>query len=136
MREVVSDFGQAIGFKFSDQRFTDVIDLSGEMGGFDPDDAAPIEAIAETDIPILLMHGEDDDLIPIQHSFQLYRAANRDNVELIRVKNADHTSLGETVLEPVRLAAIQWFDRHLQASDSRPDRHQAKRDTIQAESIQ
>ena len=117
MRAVIPDFARAIGFDFSQSRYDDIIDRSGKLAHFDPDDASPVDAIRETDIPVLLIHGEDDNLIPIQHSLRLYAAARRDNVQLLRIKGADHTTLGGTTVEPVRLAAEAWFARYLKPGE-------------------
>ena len=115
MRDVVPDFARAIGFEFSQERYDDIIKKSGEMAGFDPDAASPLRAIQRIDIPVLLIHGENDDLIPIQHAMRLYTAADRENVRLMRIRGADHTTLGGTTVEPVRIAAHAWFNRHLKS---------------------
>ena len=44
------------------------IDMAGREGGFDPDDASPVEAMARTGAPVLPIHGEDDGKIPAWHS--------------------------------------------------------------------
>ncbi|MEL7087827.1 MAG: alpha/beta fold hydrolase, partial [Planctomycetota bacterium] len=114
MRDVVPDYGRAIGFDFlSDEDFVEVVDHAGRHGGFDPDEANVIDRFARIDTPTLIMHGEDDRLIPIQHAVRLYHAADRDNVELIRVQRAGHTTLGDTVVWPIYRPMLNWFDRHL-----------------------
>ncbi|MEM9419114.1 MAG: alpha/beta fold hydrolase [Planctomycetota bacterium] len=114
MRDIVPDYGRAIGFKFlSDEQYTKVIDYAGQHANFDPDDADVIGALQRMDIPTLLIHGEDDRLIPIQHAMRLYHAADRENVELIRVHSANHTSLGDTVVWPIYQPMVDWFERHL-----------------------
>jgi len=118
MREIVPDYGRAIGFDFlSDEQFVKVIDHAGRHGGFDPDEANPIERLAEQDVPTLIMHGEDDRLIPIDHAVRLYHAAGRENVELIRIQRAGHTTLGDTVVWPIYQPMLDWFDRHLVPAD-------------------
>lgn len=114
MRDIVPDYGRAIGFDFlSDQQYGKVIDHAGRHGGFNPDDANPIDRLAKQDIPTLIMHGEDDRLIPIEHAVRLYHAADRDNVELIRIQRAGHTTLGDTVVWPIYQPMLDWFDRYL-----------------------
>ena len=93
-----------------------------------PTAASPLKAIQRIDIPVLLIHGEDDNLIPMQHAMRLYTAANRENVRLLRVRSADHTTLGGTTVEPVRIAAHAWFNRHLKADESDPGQAAAGRD--------
>ena len=114
MRDIVPDYGRAIGFGFlSDEQFVEVVDHAGRHGGFDPEEANVIDRLAKQDIPTLIVHGEDDRLIPIRHAVRLYHAADRDNVELIRVQQANHTTLGDTVYLPIYESMLDWFDRHL-----------------------
>ncbi len=114
MSDIVPDYGRAIGFDFlSDEQFVKVIDHAGRHAGFDPDAADPISLLKEQDIPTLIMHGEDDRLIPIEHALRLYHAADRDNVELIRIQRAGHTTLGDTVVWPMVEPMLDWFDRYL-----------------------
>ncbi|MBB6430088.1 alpha/beta hydrolase [Algisphaera agarilytica] len=114
MRDIVPDYGRAIGFRFlSDEQYTRVVDHAGRHADFDPDDADVIDRLARIDTPTLLIHGEEDRLIPIQHAMRLYHAADRDNVELIRVMGANHTSLGDTVVWPIYQPMLDWFERHL-----------------------
>ena len=114
MRDVVPDFGRAIGFDmFSDEKYQHIISMAGDYAGFDPDDADVISRIGKLDVPVLLFHGEDDDLIPIRHAVRLYEAADSETVELIRVAGADHTSLGDAVSEPIRQPMLDWFERYL-----------------------
>jgi pimeloyl-ACP methyl ester carboxylesterase len=114
MRDVVPDFGRAIGFdSFSDDKYQRVIDLAGDHADFDPDESDIIHRLARSDVPTLLVHGENDDLIPILHAVRLYHAAGRDTVELMRVADADHTTLGDTVAEPIREPMLNWFQRYL-----------------------
>lgn len=114
MRDVIPDFGRAIGFTaFSDAMYQRVIDQAGRHGGFDPDEADVIHRLPRIDTPTLLIHGEDDVLIPILHAVRLYEAADRDNVELLRVAGADHTTLGDQVVEPIRRPMLKWFARYL-----------------------
>ncbi|MEM8738042.1 MAG: alpha/beta fold hydrolase [Planctomycetota bacterium] len=113
-REVVPDFGRAIGFRaFSEAKFQRIVDHAGRFGGFSPDDADSSKLIAEIDTPVLIFHGEKDHLIPIDHALRLYESADRDNVELVRIAEADHTTLGDQVVEPLREPMLAWFDRYL-----------------------
>lgn len=42
------------------------------FGGFDPDKAEPIEAVCRTKIPIIFVHGDDDDFVPCYMSQEMY----------------------------------------------------------------
>lgn len=56
--------------------------------GFDVAKASPVKVIAQRNIPILLIHGENDSQIPVSHANQLYQANPKS--ELWIVPNAEH----------------------------------------------
>ena len=114
MRDVVPDFGRAIGFdSYTDAKFQRIVTHAGEHAHFDPDDSDVIGKVARLDRPVLIIHGEDDYLIPIQHALRIEAAAHRPDVRVVRVAGADHTSLADQVAEPVRAPLTHWFDRYL-----------------------
>ncbi len=129
MRDVVPDFGRAIGFdRFSDEKFQRVIDRAGEAAGFDPDESNLLTHIERLDLPVLIVHGEEDELIPIRHALRLYDSASRENVELIRVAGANHTTLGDGIVEPLRRPMLGWFGRYLleDGGNHRPGMHRSE----------
>jgi pimeloyl-ACP methyl ester carboxylesterase len=93
------------------------IDIAGREGGFDPDAASPVLAIARSNAPVLLIHGQDDHRIPAWHS-QLILAARRDNTELLLVAGAGHRSIADDPV--IREHAPVWLAQHL-LSDGSPD---------------
>lgn len=86
------------------------IDRAGQRGGFDPDEANPVVAIAHTTSRVLLIHGKDDRRIPAQHSEQIF-AAGKDHAELVLVPWAGHRSIVDHSI--VRERATAWFARYL-----------------------
>jgi len=66
---------------------------AGAIGGFNPDEASPLEAIARTHAPVLLIHGTNDVHIPIAHSRALHDRAP-DHVQLTELAGEDHGSIG------------------------------------------
>ncbi len=58
-------------------------------GGFKLWEASAMEAVEHTEIPILLIHGEDDRLVPSQMSRSIYHAC-RGPKQLFSVANAGH----------------------------------------------
>ena len=58
------------------------------FGGFDPSSASATQAAANTKIPILIIHGDDDRLVPVEMSEKI--AQNGNTVRLVKVKNATH----------------------------------------------
>ncbi len=53
-----------------------LVRLSGKIfGGFDLEKCSPLEAVQKSKVPILLIHGEDDQLVPCDMSRNLHRTA-------------------------------------------------------------
>jgi fermentation-respiration switch protein FrsA (DUF1100 family) len=49
--------------------------LGGKLfGGFDLNKAAPLSAIAHCHLPLMLVHGENDDFVPCDMSRRIYEA--------------------------------------------------------------
>jgi uncharacterized protein len=76
-----------------------------------PDHDRPLDAIAQIDRPILLMHGTADRIIPISHSRRL-AAAGGENVELIELRGGDHNVLRDTNPE-VDQISVEFFREQL-----------------------
>lgn len=60
---------------------------------------SPVEWINKKSPPILLLHGEQDKVLPIQQSIYLEEVgkAKGADIELLRIKNADHSFNGENI---------------------------------------
>jgi len=84
--------------------------------------ANPITYVTHDDPPFLIIHGENDRIVPFSQSMLLYNALRKAGVEatLIKVQNADHgfrpNPSGATV-KPSRKEILEltmnFFDRHL-----------------------
>jgi pimeloyl-ACP methyl ester carboxylesterase len=96
----------------SDETFQKAIDESGRRAGFDPDFPTALQAIQETEAPVLLMHGTDDWLVPRQHSEKLHAIAP-DHTELILLPREGHCSIWFDIDGDVQRATRAWFDRYL-----------------------
>jgi dipeptidyl aminopeptidase/acylaminoacyl peptidase len=69
------------------------------------DAISPIKHIDAVDVPILLIHGRDDTVVPFEQSAVMLRALQKANkkVELVTLKNEDHwLSRGETRLQMLK----------------------------------
>ncbi|TYQ16855.1 UNVERIFIED_CONTAM: fermentation-respiration switch protein FrsA (DUF1100 family) [Acetivibrio alkalicellulosi] len=61
------------------------------LTGIDTSDVSPVNYMNKiSHIPILLIHSEDDKVIPIEHSHALKSSSNGSNVELWKTKGATH----------------------------------------------
>lgn len=58
-------------------------------GGYNLRDASPIHAVAKSDIPTLFIHGDEDRMIDVRMSYELYEAASCEK-ELFIVEGAGH----------------------------------------------
>ncbi len=87
------------------------VDEAGVEGGFDPDAASPLRAITQTTAPVLLLHGDADERIPIAQSRELSAAGH---AELVVVSGATHESIGGAT--ELRDRAIPWLVAKLDPS--------------------
>jgi len=88
--------------------------------------ASPITYVDRNDPPFLLMHGEEDPLVPIHQSEQFAEALKEAGVEVefVRVANASHSFRPVTVgtktdpsREELAVMMAQWLAEHLDAHD-------------------
>ncbi len=69
------------------------------------DSNSPVNLAANFDDPVLLLHGDDDTIVAIQHSREMDRALERAGkpVRFVRLKDEDHgLSLPETRIQMLR----------------------------------
>jgi dipeptidyl aminopeptidase/acylaminoacyl peptidase len=115
-----------IGAGVFESAFTSWRDIAATvLGGGDPgaisralsailvdDSCRADDAIARIDRPILLVHGDADSIVPVQHSRKLLAAATSDDVRLIEFPGGDHNSLRDTHPE-IEQIVIEFFRGHL-----------------------
>lgn len=101
------------------------VDLRGWSGPNDRFPALDFEAELETssspilfatpdDPPTLLLHGDEDGLVPLEHSERMHAALDRAGVEVdfVVFEGAGHGFSGEHAERSARLT-VAWFERHL-----------------------
>lgn len=59
-------------------------------GGFDICSSSAVEAIKNTSIPILLIHGEGDSFVPSYMSEEIYAASDKTHTRLVTFPGAEH----------------------------------------------
>ncbi|MGQ9454956.1 MAG: alpha/beta hydrolase fold domain-containing protein [Armatimonadota bacterium] len=80
--------------------------------------ASPVFFVTPDDPPFLIVHGEQDLLVPISQAEKLYEALKKAGLDVtfIRVKNAGHGFVKEGI-EPtwadIMKSVREFFDRHL-----------------------
>jgi len=77
---------------------------------------SPIRFVSDDDPPILLIHGDADDLVPISNSQVLTKALEATGVvhDFITIEGAGHGFKGDDRVEATR-AMVGWFQQHLAA---------------------
>ena len=96
-----------------DTAITHAIDEAGRIAGFNPDDASAVHAVSRTHAQILLIHGEHDAHIPVEHSIALHEAAP-DHCRVVIIEGAGHDTImtGRYGRRMIR-EALAWFDHWL-----------------------
>jgi acetyl esterase/lipase len=84
---------------------------------FDPELAigsSPILFVSDDDPPTLLLHGDEDDLVPLIHSERMHAALEEAGVvnDFVIFPGAGHGFRGEDARRGVALS-VEWFERHL-----------------------
>lgn len=70
-----------------------VIDKSGAIAHFDPKSVKPVEAAAAIDHPVLFIHGDADDKIPIEFNRRNYEAVRSPEKQWITVAGGGHNNI-------------------------------------------
>ncbi|HDL42375.1 MAG TPA: alpha/beta fold hydrolase [Actinobacteria bacterium] len=85
------------------------------MIGFRFDDIAPRKRIAHVEVPVMLVHGDADDVVPITAMHEL--SAADPAAERLTVPGGGHSDLAP--FEPFVGEILDFLKRHLTASDGR-----------------
>ena len=101
------------------------VDLTGLVGpndrfpalDFAQDDAkyvSPIYHVTPDDAPTILIHGDQDDLVPISHSENIYAKFQEAKVpvDFITIEGAGHGFQGDDGKRAIN-AVVEWFNEHL-----------------------
>ena len=81
-------------------------------GGFDPDETSPKEALKDCKIPVLLVHGDHDGLVPCEMSYENYEVITSEK-ELLIVNGANHGVSYFVDQEKYISAAKTFMKKHL-----------------------
>ena len=94
--------------KFPTFIFYPIIKVGAKIfGGFDLEEASPIEAIKNAKVPVILFHGTEDKMCPYQMSVELNKA-NPNNTQLILIEKAGHC-LGYLIESDLYLNSMRDF---------------------------
>ena len=123
MRDVVPDFGRTVlpgvGSLVSDQALDAGVDEAGRQGDFDPNLADACAAIQKTQARVLVIHGEEDWMVPTYHGKRLHEAAP-DHSQLVLLPWTGHLAAWLDPFGQVGEETHRWFDSHLASTPTRP----------------
>lgn len=83
-------------FKLKDLKVPDIgfvkgVNLANKINhGFDFSDIAPVEAVKNARVPMLFVHGKEDNLVPSFMAQELYDNCSTPNKDILIVEGADH----------------------------------------------
>jgi pimeloyl-ACP methyl ester carboxylesterase len=113
-REEVPHFARAVlpgvGSMISDATYQQSLSEAGRIANYDPDAADAVKAIQRTKAPVLLMHGQNDWIVPHEQSERLHAAA-LDHSELVLFPYMGHVSMWFDPGGRVAQRSHDWFDR-------------------------
>lgn len=91
-------------------RFT-ALQFDGDLA----DDCSPLLQATADDAPTLLIHGDEDDLVPINHSHRMLKAMREAGApcELLIIEGVGH-GFSEEGFRRAMEAQLAWFEKHLQ----------------------
>jgi acetyl esterase/lipase len=97
------------GWAGPSERFP-ALDFSSELA----DEISPLLFVTKDDVPTLLIHGDADTLVPLDHSQRIKAAFDEQGVpsELIVLAGAGHGFRGEDD-HKASAALVAWFEQHL-----------------------
>ncbi len=115
-REEVPHFARTMmplpGAFLSKADFAWILARAGVIAGFDPPAADTTAAMHATQVPILLLHGDKDAIIPFANSVKLHEAG-ADHSELVTLHGEGHVAACFDWSGEVTKRAVPWFDRYL-----------------------
>ncbi len=84
-------------------------------------DYSPLLHVTDKTAPSLMIHGDKDELVPIEHSRKMLAALEKAKVDakLVVIEGAGHGFNDAQNKEQALPAMLDWFDTHLAAKDSK-----------------
>ena len=119
-----SDFGE--GTRWGRKYLARVI---GDMDALN--EASSVYYVDQIKTPVLLIHGDDDQRVPIEHAYTLqnaYKKAGKNPPRLIKLKNEAHTPRNEDNWRLLQRESIKFFEKHIgKGVLPKPDKNVAQR---------
>ena len=89
-------------------------ELSGASAGQDLDLISPARLAARADAPVLLIHGRDDTVVPLEQSQMMEKALKQAGkpVELVNMAGEDHWLSGEPTRQLMLARTVAFVEKH------------------------
>ena len=106
------------------QAFAEKKELWGGLSAEDRElcrQGAPLTYLDEDDPPLLIFHGTNDPLVPVEQSELLHAAAEKKGIEssLHIIKGAKHSFHLQPAQEDLRERVIEFFEKHLKGEEAK-----------------
>ena len=75
-------------------------------------DVIPIESVSKTKIPILIVHGKKDTMVPYYHAEEIYER-NKDHAYLYSLEGVEHAKMFETDIDEYERVLIDFLKKYL-----------------------
>ena len=75
-------------------------------------DVEPINSVKNSNVPLLIMHGKDDTLVPVTHALDLYEATKKHS-EIHIFNDSEHAKSYENYKNEYEKIAIDFIHRIL-----------------------
>jgi len=105
-------FFPGIGHMIPEERYQAALDDAARSAAFDPDTESAAAVAENLWAPVLLVHGENDLVVPHEHSRRLHAIAPN-KTKLIEQKYGGHLSVWLDVDGSILAEAVKWYDEHL-----------------------
>lgn len=76
-------------------------------------DAAPAQAVKRSKTPLLIIHGDADSQIPVEHAYQFRDGADPERTEVWLVQGADHGLAHAFTGDRYEVRVRHFFEKHL-----------------------
>lgn len=125
IRAVVSDSAYTSAYEMFGHKITEWFHLPAALfvdsacvmlrirGGYDLRDASPLRAVAASGIPTLFIHGDEDRMIDVNMSYELFEAASCEK-ELFIVEGAGHAQAQDKAPDDYYERISEFLGRYLQ----------------------
>jgi alpha-beta hydrolase superfamily lysophospholipase len=96
------------------------INKAGKQAGFDPGEISPERSVEKIKVPVLHLHGEKDEIIPISHGRRIANHAKAKGYRFVPIKGGTHFHLKAG--DPATYSReVEGFLKRVTGSDDSPD---------------